>query len=91
VTLLLQGEDDIRKPMPPFPSPNYPFVLVGSVERTLRLGLGGQAVAGRRFDLNANAGVHFVANRGNVAGATATRFVGAITLRYRFGGEYGTQ
>jgi hypothetical protein len=36
----------------------------------------------------ANAGLHFVANRGNVAGVSATRFVGSVNLRYRFGWEF---
>src|SRR5213075_3423263 len=62
ITLLLQGEGDIRKPMPPWPNPTYPFVLVGTVERTLRLGVGAQLLEWNRLSFNGNAGVHFVSN-----------------------------
>jgi hypothetical protein len=88
ITFLLQGEGDFRKPMPTWPAPGYPFILVGTRERTLRLGMGATAEAFWGIDLVANAGLHFVANRGNVAGTSATRFVGSLNLRYRFGWEF---
>ncbi len=88
LTLLLQGEGDIRKQPPPLPIPTYPFLLVGTTERTLRVGLGTRARAWRGVDIDTNAGLHFIANRQNVAGASATRFVGALSVTYHFGGEY---
>src|ERR1051326_713741 len=88
LTLLLQGEGDIRKPMPPYPAPDYPFLFVGTVERTLRVGSAARIWLFDKLDIDANAGIHFVSNRMNVPGASATRFVGSVAFRYRWGGEF---
>jgi hypothetical protein len=37
--------------------------------------------------MTGHAAVHEISNAGHVAGATASRFVGGITLTYRFGGR----
>ncbi|MBI4503078.1 MAG: hypothetical protein HY700_18220 [Gemmatimonadetes bacterium] len=88
LTLLLQGEGDLRKPTPELPIPKYPFLLVGTTERTVRLGFAGRTQIAKQLDVSGNAGLHFIANRGNVAGASDTRLVGALTVNYRFGGEF---
>jgi hypothetical protein len=88
LTLLLQGEGDIRKPMPPWPNPNYPFLLVGTVERTMRVGLGARMLEWRGLSFRSDAGVHFISNAGNVAGASETKFVGSLTVRYEFGSQF---
>ena len=84
VTLLRQGEGDLRLPYPP--SAAYgttPTFLSGIVERTVRLAVGARA-DGRRLGVRGDAGVHLVHNAGHVTGVSDTRFVGSIALEYRF-------
>jgi hypothetical protein len=84
VTGLRQGEGDFRRPFPAVAQyDSTPAFLAGVVERTLRLAVGVQAVA-RRLALRGDAGVHFVTNAGHVQGSSDTRFVGSVTLEYRF-------
>jgi hypothetical protein len=83
VTVLRQGEGDLRAPYPP-PSafPTTPTFLSGVVERTVRLALGVRADT-RRVGLKADAGIHFVNNAGHVTGTNDSRFVGSVTLEFR--------
>jgi hypothetical protein len=84
VTLLRQGEGDLRVPYPP-PSQyaTTPVFHAGVVERTVRLALELRA-DGERVGFRGDAGVHVVRNAGHVAGARATRFVGSVALEVRF-------
>lgn len=83
VTLLRQGEGDIRAPYPPVAAfPTTPTILSGVVERTVRLALGARADR-RRFGARADVGVHLVHNAGHVSGASDTRFVGSVAVEYR--------
>jgi hypothetical protein len=73
--------------MPPFPAGSHPFLFEGIVEQTVRLAATARAQLGRRWDVDANAGLHLVRNRGHVDGTSATRFVGGLTVLYRIGTE----
>ncbi len=84
VTLLRQGEGDLRAPYPPISAfPTTPTILSGVVERTIRFALGARWDS-RRFGARGEAGVHLVDNAGHVTDASATRFVGSVALEYRF-------
>src|SRR6266545_825929 len=83
-TLVRQGEGDFRLPYPP-PSAYgaTPSILSGVVERTARLALGASWQSGA-WGLAGNGGVHFTRNAGHVSGARDTRWVGSVSLSYRF-------
>ena len=83
-TLVRQGEGDFRLPYPP-PSAYgaTPSILSGVVERTARLALGASWQRGA-WGLAGNGGVHFTRNAGHVSGARDTRWVGSVSLSYRF-------
>jgi hypothetical protein len=92
LTLLRQGEGRLSDPIPPGGTPeagNTPQLFIGVVERTWRAALG---VSGRQgpLSIQANAGVHYVDNAGNIEGRTRTRFVGRIqaTLGISRGGHF---
>src|SRR6266568_1499943 len=83
-TLLRQGQGDFRDPYPPVAAyGSTPTIFSGIVERTVRLAAG---VAWQRgpWGLSGNGGVHFIHNAGHVAGASDTKWVGSVTLSYRF-------
>ena len=81
LSFLRQGEGRLNDPYPesqPTPGFAYPSFLVGTVEKTYRVGV---SVVGARLgplDLQAVGGVNHVSNAGNVPGASVTRFLGAI-------------
>ncbi len=85
VTLLFQGEGDIRDPFPPIPDPTIPTVFIGTVERTLRVAVGARAQLFRSLDLDLNAGLHHIGNSGHVLGMSKTRFVGRLGISYSLG------
>jgi hypothetical protein len=85
LVFLKQGEGDFRLPNPPLPVAG-PVIFEGVIERTLRLGLAGEASILRRLDLDLNAGVHRIENAEHQTGVSRTRFVGRVALTYRFGG-----
>jgi hypothetical protein len=85
LTLLRQGQGTIQTPFT-LPDPDHPFLFEGVVERTWRVALSGHAQITGLLDVSGKAGVHFIQNLGHVPGATDRRFVGGITLTYRFGG-----
>ena len=87
VTLVRQGEGDPRLAHPlPAAYPTTATLFEGVVQRTLRLALGAQWQAGP-LHWSANGGVHAVTNDGHVQGLSRTRFVGSVSLSWRFRGE----
>jgi len=88
-TFLRQGEGDFRLPFPPVTTyDSTPTFLAGTAERTLRLALAAQLVAGP-VTVGGNGGVHVTGNAGHVAGRDETRWVGSLTVTYRFRYEGG--
>ena len=89
LTLLLQGEGNILK-QTPLPDPHYPFLFVGTVERTMRVGLRIQTWSWKSFDLSVQGGLNRINNVNNVPGVSTTRPTGEVVLRYHLGGEFAT-
>jgi hypothetical protein len=82
VTVLRQGEGDPRLLHPLVPDyPATATLFQGVVTRTVRLALGGSWQY-RGLSVTGNGGVHLVRNAGHVRGASATRWLGAIGVRY---------
>ncbi len=86
VVLLRQGEGDFRKPFPPTPTLDQPFLFEGTIERTLRLGIGANLTSSRHIDVRGHVGVHFINNDGHVSGSTRTEAVAGIRLSIRLDG-----
>jgi hypothetical protein len=83
-TLLRQGEGDFRRPYPPVAAyGTTPTLFAGVVERTARLAVGAAWQHGA-WGVSGNGGVHFIHNAGHVTGASDTKWVGSLTLAYRF-------
>jgi hypothetical protein len=83
-TLLRQGEGDFRLPYPAVADfPTTPVFLAGTPERLVRLALALRA-DGRRWSVAADGGMHLIDDAGHVPGASETRFVGGVSVRYRF-------
>ncbi len=82
VDLLRRGEGDLREPFPPDFS-TLPRVLVGTVETTVRVSVGGRWHPRDGLLVEFDAGESFVWNVDHVDGATDTDFVGRLTVRYR--------
>ncbi|HSB55403.1 MAG TPA: hypothetical protein VLD58_13660 [Gemmatimonadales bacterium] len=92
LTLLRQGEGRLDLPVPPSGTAeagNTPEIFIGTVERTWRAALGVSGSEGP-LALQANAGLHYIDNAGNVSGRSRTRFVGRIqaTLGLVRGGHF---
>ncbi|MCK5447630.1 MAG: hypothetical protein KAJ43_05770, partial [Gemmatimonadetes bacterium] len=87
------GESDFRNDRPPAGElPDYPNILVGDPETTIRPALAGQWRAGWRFPLEVkwDVGVNFISDYANQVGDNRTEFVGNIgillrTPRWNFG------
>jgi hypothetical protein len=80
LTLLRQGEGRLNLPVPPAGTAaagDTPQLFIGTVERTWRAAVG---VSGRQgaLALQANAGIHYIDNAGNIAGRHRTRFVSRV-------------
>src|SRR5207249_6048281 len=83
-TLLRQGQGDFRLPYPPVAAyGTTPTLFAGVVERTVRLAVGATWQRGA-WGLSGNGGVHFLHNAGHVTGVNDTKWVGSVTLSYRF-------
>jgi len=83
-TLLRQGQGDFRLRYPTIAQYDAtPTLFAGVVARTLRLALGGTWQRGA-WGLTGNGGVHLIHNAGNVSGASDTKWVGGISVSYRF-------
>ena len=88
-TLLRQGEGDFRLPFPDTSQYDVtPRLFAGVVERTLRAAGNAHLRFGPHVALEADAGLHRVSNADHVVGRRRTRFVGSISLKYRFGGSW---
>ncbi len=85
VTYLRQGEGDPRLPHPTVSAyPTTPTIFQGVVERTLRVAVTGSYAPSARIALGFDAGVHRISNFQHASGDTRTRFLGRVTLTYRF-------
>jgi hypothetical protein len=85
VTLLRQGEGDPRQPHPTVAAyPTTATIFQGVVERTLRGALSGTFAASGRLSIGFDAGVHRITNFQHARGDTRTRFLGRVSLSYRF-------
>jgi hypothetical protein len=83
-TLLRQGEGDFRDPYPPVAAyGSTPTLFAGVVERTVRLALGAAWQTGA-WGLSGTGGVHVIHNAGHVSGVSQTKWIGALSLAYRF-------
>ncbi len=83
-TLLRQGQGDFRLPYPSVAVyGTTPTLFAGVVERTVRLAMGAAWQRGA-WGVSANGGVHFIHNAGHVSGISQTKWIGAVTLAYRF-------
>ena len=90
VTLLRQGEGDFRLPYPPISAYRTTATfLQGVVERTLRAALSGSYTPDAHLGLRFDAGVHHISDYGHVTGQTRTKFVGSVSVTYRFGWQGG--
>ena len=90
VTLLRQGEGDFRLPYPPRSAyGTTATILSGVVERTLRAALSGSYTPDAHLGLRFDAGVHHISDYGHVTGQTRTKFVGSVSVTYRFGWQGG--
>jgi hypothetical protein len=86
LSLLRQGEGDLRQPFPPRESyPDLPVTLTGTVETTLRAAVQGTIAHPAGIHLSFDAGVHQISDYQHVEGASKTKFVGTVHLRYMIG------
>ncbi|MGD8414349.1 MAG: hypothetical protein PVF33_08960 [Candidatus Latescibacterota bacterium] len=86
LSVLRQGEGDLRAPFPPREDyPDLPSVHTGIVETTLRAAVQGTVAHPSGVTLAFDAGVHRISDYEHVEGASKTKFVGAVHLRYVFG------
>ena len=89
ITVLRQGEGDLRRPFPPASlNAVTPTLFDGVVETTWRFALGGEMFHRNGLRLSFNAGVHHVRDAGHVDGATSTDLVARFHLRYMFGNAW---
>jgi hypothetical protein len=85
LTVLRQGEGDPRQPHPTVAEyPTTATIFQGVVERTLRGALSGTFAASGRLSFGFDAGVHRITNFQHARGDTRTRFLGSVSLSYRF-------
>lgn len=80
VDLLRRGEGDFRDPFPA-DFDTLPRVLIGTVETTVRLSVGGRWQPADGLLVQWDAGESFVRNVDHAEGATDSRFVGRATVR----------
>jgi hypothetical protein len=83
VVLLKQGEGDFRDPFPRLPATDHPFLFEGTAERTWRIGVDLSSAVVQGLTLDADAGLHFIANHRHNAGVSKTKFVGRLAATYR--------
>jgi len=87
VTLLRQGEGDPRLPHPLPPAyPATATLFQGVVQRVVRLGLAANWQF-RGLSITGSGGVHLIHNAGHMAGASDTRWLGAVGVNYRLAWE----
>jgi hypothetical protein len=84
ITLIRQGQGDFRRPYPLRTAfATTPTFLSGTVERTLRLALAADWNPGS-LQLKGDAGWHMLTNANHIGGADDARFVGSVSLTFRF-------
>ena len=81
LSLLRQGEQDIRNPLP---GHNVGFVLDGTIERTTRLAVRFYFQNDTRWWAGLNLGMNIVENKNGIEDLSETRFVGLL----QFGGRF---
>jgi len=84
--LQIRGAFDIRDDRPPPETlPDWPRILVGDAETTIRPALEGRWRSDRRFPLEVewDVGVNFISDYANTRGDNRTEFVGNIAVRLR--------
>jgi hypothetical protein len=77
----VKGEFDLRRDRPPPETlPNFPHILVGEAETTVRPALAGAWRSGWRVPLEVkwDVGVNFIQDHANTAGDNRTEFVGSV-------------
>ena len=85
LTLLRQGEGDPRLPHPAIPDyPTTATIFQSVVERTVRVALSGSYASAARFGLRFDGGLHRISNYLHMSGQTRTKFVGSLSIAYRF-------
>ena len=85
LTLLRQGEGDPRLPHPAVPDyPTTATIFQGVVERTVRVALSGSYAPGAQFGVRFDGGLHRISNYLHMSGQTRTKFVGSLSIAYRF-------
>lgn len=86
LSFLRQGEGDLRDAYPPNELfPELPAVHTGIVEKTLRAAVQGTVAHPSGVTLSFDAGLHQISDYQHVEGASETKFVGTVHLRYVFG------
>jgi hypothetical protein len=84
IDLQMRGAFDIRDDRPPEEDlPDWPRILVGAAETTLRPALAGRWRAPWKWpvELDFDAGVNFISDYDNVPGDNRTEFVGNVGVR----------
>ena len=89
----INGEGDLRQERPPPETlPDFPRILVGDPETTIRPALAGRWRNGWKFPLEVewDVGINFIQDYANVVGDNRTEFVGSVgvlirTPRWQFG------
>jgi hypothetical protein len=89
LSLLRQGEGDLRLPFPPPESyPDLATIHTGVVEKTFRAALLAEIPHPSGLQLSFDAGIHRIVDYQHVPGASETRFVGSARLRYVLGTSF---
>jgi len=82
VSVVRQGEGDPRLPHPLPPAyPTTPTLFEGVVQRVVRFAVGGSWQY-HGLSVTASGGLHLIHNAGHIAGASDTRWLGSIGVRY---------
>lgn len=85
VELLRRGEGDFRQPWPTS-FDGVETVLSGTVERTVRLALGGRYVGPAGLVIDWDVGQNFVTNETHQSGVSGSQFVARLVVQARIGG-----
>lgn len=89
ITILRQGEGDLRDPFPPAEElPTTPTLFAGNVETTVRFALSGDFLHPKGIHASFSAGWHFINDLNHIEGASDNRFVGTLHVRYIFSGAW---
>ena len=85
ITLVRQGEGDFRQPFPAGPDiAATPVLHQGLVEKLLRLSVSGRVDVINNISAEFEGAYHRFTNFEHIVGVTEKRFVGSISIDYRF-------